>query len=646
MYKIAVIYSAYYEMEEVAKQLMLKKGYHIEVLNAILDEAVELAMEYEKKGFDLIISRGATGALIRKSIMIPVVNVEITNFDIFRTLGKAKEYGTKIAFFQHGSNLEYRDFEFIRKTLDISEENLKVYNFKSNEELNKKMAIAHEKSVDLVIGIGTFIMEVAKEYGIKTMMVHSTKEAIYNAFEQAVSLIKTRDRHYEINNFFNALVVEEFTGLIFLDMEENIKYLSDKASVLLDMDRNLLLDKNISYAFKPISLFKKLLEGQNSYLENYKGNNLLIKKTILEYGETKIGYAIKIEYSNGEKLKEDNSFPKDENIHVNTNPGKMVARYYFSDIVGQSKVMEILIQRAKSYSKTKGNILITGGSGTGKEVFASSIHNESPRNKGPFVAVNCAALPQSLLESELFGYEDGAFTGARKGGRMGLFELAKGGTIFLDEVSEITPAAQAQLLRVLEERVTMRIGGNKLIPIDVRVVAATNADLSERIQQGQFRMDLFYRLNVLNLRIPGLNERKEDIPLFVNYFISSQTNNQEIKIPDLIMNKLIERQWNGNVRELKNFVDKLVVLFNDIEDEYELYEQLLYDLDSVDINIQDVSNNLISVELGTLVDMELQIIEETLRMFGDNKTDLARRLGISRTSLWNKLKEIDNIKKF
>src|SRR5690625_3003716 len=195
---------------------------------------------------------------------------------------------------------------------------------------------------------------------------------------------------------------------------------------------------------------------------------------------------------------------------------RFFAKYQFDDIISRSDKMEQLITLAKAYAISESNILIYGESGTGKELIAQSIHNESKRRTGPFIAVNCAALPENLLESELFGYEDGAFTGAKKGGKPGLFEMAHGGTIFLDEVGDITPSLQARLLRVLQEKEVRRIGGERIISVDIRVLSATNKDLLASVEDGEFRRDLYYRLNVLHLYNLPLRERVEDIEYIID----------------------------------------------------------------------------------------------------------------------------------
>ncbi len=231
------------------------------------------------------------------------------------------------------------------------------------------------------------------------------------------------------------------------------------------------------------------------------------------------------------------------------------ARYTFDDIVGVSSQIRESVKVAERMAKSDSSVLIIGESGTGKEVFAQSIHNGSGRSKRNFVALNCAAIPEHLLESELFGYEEGAFTGARKGGKIGYFELAHQGTIFLDEIGEMPLALQSKLLRVLEEKTVTRIGSSKLIDIDVRIIAATNKNLLELVERKEFREDLYYRINVLPLNIPPLRERKEDIPFLIDVFMENM--GKELTFSDEASKRLRSHRWNGNIRELKNVIEYL-----------------------------------------------------------------------------------------
>ncbi|HHV18820.1 MAG TPA: sigma 54-interacting transcriptional regulator [Thermoanaerobacterales bacterium] len=240
-----------------------------------------------------------------------------------------------------------------------------------------------------------------------------------------------------------------------------------------------------------------------------------------------------------------------------------IAKYTFTDIKYKSLTIDDLIKKAAKIAKTNSAILIIGESGTGKELIAQSIHNASDRKNNPFIAINCAALSESLLESELFGYEEGAFTGARKGGKKGLFEMADRGTVFLDEIGDAPLSIQTKLLRVLQEKEIMRISGEKIIPVDVRVIAATNKDLLELIENGSFRKDLYYRLNVLPLYVPPLRERKDDIEVLLKLFLKKYAARENMKIPELdgdIINILKKYPWPGNIRELENLAEYIITV--------------------------------------------------------------------------------------
>jgi transcriptional regulator with PAS, ATPase and Fis domain len=237
------------------------------------------------------------------------------------------------------------------------------------------------------------------------------------------------------------------------------------------------------------------------------------------------------------------------------------ASFSFQDIIGQNPLLLQAIQTATLAADKRSNILLQGESGTGKELFAQAIHNASPRRNGPFIAVNCGAIPRELLGSELFGYVEGAFTGARKGGRTGKFELASGGTLFLDEIAEMPLGKQVSLLRAVQEKKITRIGDDKIIPVDVRIICATNKDLKKEVEKGNFRQDLYYRLNVISIKLPPLRERREDIPLQFNYMLKESSEKMHIKVPRIqpgVLDYLIHYDWPGNVRELQNVVERML----------------------------------------------------------------------------------------
>ncbi|WP_315116988.1 sigma 54-interacting transcriptional regulator [uncultured Clostridium sp.] len=324
------------------------------------------------------------------------------------------------------------------------------------------------------------------------------------------------------------------------------------------------------------------------------------------------------------------------------------AKYTFEDIFTQSSEGNSCKLRAEKYAKTDFTVLITGESGTGKELFAHSIHNHSNRKEGPFVSINCASIPKTLIESELFGYEEGSFTGANKSGRVGKFEIANGGTIFLDEIGDLPLDMQAKLLRVLQENEIQKIGSNKIINVDVRVIAATNCNIMEMVKDGKFRSDLFYRLNVLNLNIPPLRERKEDIKLLIEHFNTELYQDFNIckKFNKNVIEVFLLHKWPGNIRELKNVVTSSVVnALDDIVEIKNIPQYIMDDLDFQESNSEEVPENIkISIDNNSLTDAvyktEEKLIIETLKSCNFNKTEAAKKLGISRMSLYRKLKNI------
>lgn len=320
------------------------------------------------------------------------------------------------------------------------------------------------------------------------------------------------------------------------------------------------------------------------------------------------------------------------------------AKYTFDDVIGSGPAIRLAVEQARRVAPTPATVLLRGESGTGKELFAHAIHHESQRAQRPFIRVNCAALSDSLLESELFGYEEGAFTGARRGGRQGLFEEASGGTLFLDEIGELTPATQAKLLRALQEREIIRVGGVKPIAVDVRVIAATHIHLEQAVAKGNFREDLYYRLNVLPIVIPPLRYRKEDLEALACQII--QKHNQSYgrnveRISDAAVRQLQAYDWPGNVRELENTLGRAMI--NMDYREQVLEEWHLPSFQSIQKGESD-SPSVTSDNGLTLADhvhrLEQHVIQETLRAVRGNKTEAARRLGISVRTLYYKLGDV------
>jgi transcriptional regulator with PAS, ATPase and Fis domain len=299
-----------------------------------------------------------------------------------------------------------------------------------------------------------------------------------------------------------------------------------------------------------------------------------------------------------------------------------------SRVIGQSPEWRQVLRKASQVARTDTTVFLQGESGTGKEVIARFVHRESPRRNGPFVAINCAALPEQLFESELFGYERGAFTGAQQA-KAGQIELASSGVLFLDEVSEISPMAQAKLLRVLQEREFRRLGGTRLVKANVRVIAASNRDLQQAVADGSFREDLFYRLQVFDIRLPPMRERRGDIPLLAEAFLQEFARTTGCASPGLTPDAfevLLGHEWPGNVRELHNALERAVILC----------EGGLITAEHLSLQ---VSRIVTPRRASRLSDVERRTIEQVLRETDGNKSRAARRLGVTRTQLYGRLRK-------
>jgi two-component system response regulator HydG len=351
----------------------------------------------------------------------------------------------------------------------------------------------------------------------------------------------------------------------------------------------------------------------------------------LDFDELQMAIVRATEHS---RLKKENEYLKE----------KLGEKFDRRNIIGQSASMIKLLEVVEQVAATQATVLITGESGTGKEIIANAIHFNSNRRNAPFVKINCAALTETLLESELFGHEKGAFTGADKR-REGKFVQADGGSIFLDEVSEMSPAMQVKLLRVLQERELTRVGGQDVIKIDVRLIAASNKDLKKEIREGRFREDLFYRLNVVTLDVPPLRERPEDIPLLAQAFLKTyaESNSKTIRgFTPQAMKKLVGYPWPGNVRELMNTVERAVVLSRtDTVGEDDLIFTMADQTTSYDGSLQNMKHPVVGEENLSLEKVEKQKILEALESCRGNKSEAARRLGITRKTLRKKLEKYE-----
>ena len=366
--------------------------------------------------------------------------------------------------------------------------------------------------------------------------------------KRLVQLIKKlKENNTEIikhNKLMNSIINNVSDGLVFINAEEKIEFYNNEVSnIFKDID---YFEEKIEEIYNE-ELSDILYNSQDIKYTKINGKEVVIRIDNLKIDDEVIGDIFV--FKDVTKIKE-----LERNLRKKAKKKGYVAQYKFSNILGESKKIKKVVKEAKHIAKSESTVLISGESGVGKELFAQSIHNYSQRKNYPFVAINCSALPSELLESELFGYEEGAFTGARKGGKAGIFEQAHEGTIFLDEIGNVSSRVQSKLLRVIEEKEVRRVGGSKVLPVNVRIIAATNRDLQKLINENEFREDLYYRLSVLPLHVPPIRERREDIPQLIYHFLK-RYNRENLKVPHEIMSRFYHYNWPGNIRELKNCVE-------------------------------------------------------------------------------------------
>ena len=457
---------------------------------------------------------------------------------------------------------------------------------------------------------------------IKTIITHST-----NNLSSHHLLNKNEQFTFAIMNAVNFAVLST-------NSTEKIIYANDHCCRVLNIKRTELLEYSISKLIPNWDSIAKMVSS---------GNEISNKEITLVTPEESLKFNLNcssIKDSNNNEIGFVLAFRSIEKVYqlVNKYTG-MQARYTFDNIIGKSKIMRQAIEYAETISNSPSTILIEGESGTGKEVFAQSIHNASNRKNASFVAINCAAISENLIESELFGYDDGAFTGAKKGGHPGKFELANNGTLFLDEIGDMKPDMQVKLLRAIQESSITRVGGDKVIPVDVRIIAATNKNLQNEVDKGKFRMDLFYRISVIPLYIPSLRERKGDIPTLIRYFLNQKSLKLHKDIPHLgysSLQQMLDYEWPGNVRELENYIEQLVNFNGKIsldsfhklktaEEEHSFSNENTVDADTVpDMTLQDLEKRHISM---------------SIKKHKGNMSKVAKTLGIGRNTLYQKLKK-------
>ncbi|QGP93156.1 Anaerobic nitric oxide reductase transcription regulator NorR [Neomoorella glycerini] len=606
-------------------------------------DIIRVARELEKK-CDVLISRVDTINLLAPILSIPVVERYLTFADIMEALYQASKKGGKAALVVHSA----QDCDLEPWPVVFGLEVIKEL-YHSREEALPAVLRAKEKGVTVIVG-GVLTEKHAVSCGLQHQMIEIHKDTVTQCVRKAIDIYRAIQKERDYLTRFQALLDFAHEGVIFLEGDQTVVYVNDRACQLLEVARSDLLKKPLGKSLKDCLLpegketLEKILgekyqHPQAGILVKFKDKSIvanIVPSSLVENMTTTI-----ITFTEASQLQK-----VEYNVRRQLASKGLVARFNLKDIVGASAGLECAKKEARAFAATDATVLIYGETGTGKELFAQSIHNLSARRKGPFVAINCSALPKELMESELFGYEEGAFTGARKTGKAGLFELAHGGTIFLDEIGTMPLDLQAKILRVIQEREVARLGGDKVIPVNVRIIAATNCNLEEAVRKGEFRQDLYYRLNVLLLRLPPLRERMEDIPLLFKHFVKKFATqlNADLQLPGQEDLEILQRyHWPGNVRELENFAERFVAIATYNRDPAGVLEHLLQEIKPAtkqDCPAQVRTGPARTAPLAeALANNEVELIRAVGEEVNWNKKKMAEILGISPTTLWRKLKK-------
>lgn len=618
---------------EVAKELKLK----IPIYIGDLAEGAAIAVKLEEEGTDVIISRGGTALSIESKVMdVPVVGVNVSGFDLIRTIYQAKEETDRIAVV--GFDPFTSGIKQLGNILDIKLEVLTIESRWSNQPyyIEKKLNELKARNFNWVVG-DNISVKIAKKLNMNALLIRSGKEAFAQSIKKAQEIAEVRNKEKKRAQKNKSIINYAYEGIISIDQEGIINTFNPQAEKILNRKSYKVLGENIEDIFPDFELEKYIS------LKTREENKILTVNKIKIVANT-IPVTINDELSNIII-----TFQKGKNIKIaekklreDLNYKGYTVKNKFSDIIGQSDVLKRIKEEAKDYAQVDLPLLLFGETGTGKELFAQSIHNHSPRRNQPFVALNCAALPEKLIESELFGYVSGAFTGAKKEGKEGLLEQGNEGTIFLDEIQETSLKIQARLLRFLEERKIRKIGDNKLTQVDVRIILATNKNLEEMVEKKEFREDFYYRINVLNLNLPPLRERKEDIAELVDFFIKKVNTKVNMDIKGITkegIEILKSYHWPGNVRQLENVIEKLVIRSKSGYILTDIVRRTVAELKMPSKKINEVERDLVNIRLDkSLKEIEKEIILKVLAEENGNKTAAANRLGIGRTTIWRYLK--------
>ncbi|HMM19966.1 MAG TPA: sigma 54-interacting transcriptional regulator [Selenomonadales bacterium] len=624
-----VFISPYKDLSIIAQSVAEELGLYIEVYEGWLEEAAKIIENLDGPPVDMIISRGGTADYLAEKFSIPVIHVNTGPYEILEGLNEAKQYSRNIAI--TSSRDPFAGLPLLQKVLDVSIMEIRITSLKDLEA--RIASLAHLGNYCIVGGGPT--VSYAQKYGLSNVFLKTNRATLHSAFLEADRLVTLRREEMRKSRRLEAILNATYDGIIAVNATGAIEIFNKAAEKTLNLQASAVLGKNIVDVV-PNSRLDRILqtgESEAGELQDTGNARILTNRVPVKYGQKIIG-AVATFIEAAKVVQAEHKIRKEL-----TTQSQFKAKATFSDIIGVSKVLEIKKKVAQNFAHSNLSIMLYGASGTGKELFAQSIHNASERAKNPFVAVNCGALPPTLLESELFGYEEGAFTGARRKGKYGLFELAHGGTIFLDEIDALPIEMQGRLLRVVQEREVLRIGGESIIPVNIRVIAASNKSAEDLLAKNMIREDLFYRLNVLWIELPTLAERREDIQCLCEHFLPPEKKREIGPLVSRLLPYFIRYKWPGNIRELQNTIQRLAFFVDTVDPKDDITKFLQLVAPNILRAVGDYSPTSTQQIRPQMKDYEHELI---LNAVAEYKTldKAAAHLGIGRSTLTRKLKKI------
>lgn len=601
----------------------------VEVLDSGFETAVATIRELSRsQPIDVLVAAGSNGAYLRQHLDLPVVLVRVGGFDIMSALGRARSISSRIALVTHGAIPA--EVERFNERFGLG---IEQHSYRTTDDARNCVLELRARGIEVVVAPG-LVADLAEAAGMSAVFVYS-ENAVREALDDAVEMARLSRMEAAKRERLNTILGQLRDGVVAVDMNERIETLNPAMARLLERPASDLIGHKLSDVAPELSLLRTLRESRAEIDELQKIGSRAVLTSRLPITEQGSQTGAVLTAQDPESIQR-----VDRDLRARRHKPAANVRYRLSDLVGTSPSIAHARSLAAQYARSDATVLIFGESGTGKELLAQGIHAASKRANQPFVAVNCGAFPESLLESELFGYEEGAFTGARRGGKLGLFEAAHTGTIFLDEIGEMPVPLQTRLLRVLQEREILRVGAIEPTRVDVRVIAATHRDLTERIGTGEFRRDLYYRLNILRLELPGLRDRRQDLPELAAHLSKKIASRIGIDITkDQRVQKLLDAAWNyewpGNVREFENLIERIAMLEQHAD--AALADVQLREL--VPEIFSNVSPSKTTSSIATRrEESETQLIQRVLDECAGSYAEAGKRLGVSRTTLWRKLK--------